>query len=221
MDAPNQYAFKIPGSEPLADENANAHSTDAPAIESGAGRSIGDVTNCMRELKRRKVMKLNPPTLAAVTSDEVSASFVRQVAVASEVASGTYGARLGQPAWAVRMEDRLNQLMNQQKQLTARFDRMEARRFNRGKELDDPLVPLFKVRPGVGPPLPGCQATAVEDAEIGARYPNFPASMNRLNALTRRQISVFAEWSNETFGIVDGDDVSTWRNKFRHFLADS
>jgi len=32
-------------------------------VENGTARSIGDVTNCRRELERLDALKLNPPTL--------------------------------------------------------------------------------------------------------------------------------------------------------------
>ena len=100
----------IPASTALASPAAAGAAQDAPAIAANQLRTIGDVTNCLRETKRRKVLKANePPALTAVTSDEVSRSFVRQVAVAAEGAAGTYGPLPGAPLWAQQMQQAVQQ----------------------------------------------------------------------------------------------------------------
>ena len=107
----NGYQFPIPASQPMADANAAGAALDAPAIAANSNRTIDDLTNCLRETKRRKTLKANPPTLTSVTSNEIAHSTLRQTAVAMELASETYGAAVGAPLWAQQMQANIAQQM--------------------------------------------------------------------------------------------------------------
>ena len=234
----NGYQFPIPASQPMADANAAGAALDAPAIAANSNRTIDDLTNCLRETKRRKTLKanhLNPPTLTSVTSNEIAHSTLRQTAVAMELASETYGAAVGAPLWAQQMQANIAQQtanIAQQMQaniaqqtaniagVSARLDNVEARRFNAAVAYNAELRPLRKVHPGHGNASPGTQVAAHgAEAPVGAVYPNFPVNMNDLMSMTRQDISRLAVWANETFGIRAGDTAIVRCNKFRSFVT--
>ena len=151
----NTFLMAIPASTALASPASAGAAQDANQL-----RTIGDVTNCLREMKCRKVLKANElPALTAVTSNEVSCSFIHQVAVAAEVAAGTYGPLPGTPLWAQQMQQAVQQAVQQAQQHTqqtlqtgfnkqeACSNNLEARLFNRDiREGHIPLHPLYKVR---------------------------------------------------------------------------
>jgi hypothetical protein len=56
---------------------------------------------------------------------------------------------------------------------------------------------------------------------VGTPYPTLgagglaPINLNELNNMTLAQISALAEWANEDFEIIAGDNIAVRRNKLR------
>lgn len=86
------------------------------------------------------------------------------------------------------------------------------------------LTPLLKMTPGAGAALHGVAAAALPVGHpfaIGAPIPSppFPNSVATFATLTLPQISLLAILYNDDFGIVAGDLLPTWLDKFKQFIC--
>jgi hypothetical protein len=223
--AANNYTVNIPPLAPLANpHNANV----AQGVAAGNPRNLADVTGAQRETTARKRLKKSDP--ASVTDNEMAQALVREVAVTAEVSAGVYGgAAAGVAAQLAKLSGQMNAgfaalnagLAALNAGLAAMNATDRARRRNTNIQNDVPLAQLQKVVAGVGPPLPGGIATAPPNAPVGTPYTTLgagglaPIDLNELNQMTLAQISALAEWANEDFEIIAGDNIAVRRNKLR------
>ena len=110
-------------------------------------------------------------------------------------------------------------LTNQILSLMAETSNVRIRRSNRRRN-DGQIAALLKVNAGNGPPLPGQPNAQVIPGAVGNPYPNFPAPMNALVQMSHAEINLLAQWANETFGIIDGDNIGVRRTKLVNFFRE-
>jgi hypothetical protein len=123
MDAPAPtYRIDIPQSDPLADPDAAAWATDAPAIQAGSLRSINDLVLQHRETERRKMIKAGAfplPAASWATSTEIVRSDLREHKLRTEFLAEEEVV----PPWAERLIERIDKM---DAATNERFDAMEA-----------------------------------------------------------------------------------------------
>lgn len=224
------YPTTIPASVPVANAAKLAASgallQDAPAIIEGAPLLLEELSSARLETKRRQIFQdISGIWDYGVSEDEVSASVIREHAIVSAHVTALFGNRPNTDIMAAIAANTAAIVAN-----TARLDNMEIRRRNRdlsashNQHCQDSLCPLVKTRDGVGPPLKIPDGKAVSfsgpSAAIGTPFgAPFPATVKGLYELDHLAIAQLSMRANDTFGIVDGDDIHVRRRKFLYFVC--
>ena len=210
------YASDIPANAQVA-HAATAASLGDPATGHNAEDPIqlSDIGAARLELGKRKLAALNG---GIVTDNELNMSTRRLVHVAAVQGQRAYGGAA--PQWALDMQAGIDAL-------NARMDRLSSQRYNASLSMDTfPLRSLHKIRAGLGATLPGFRGNIpnapTQAAAVGVPCPidhqYMPATYNEVNEITMTRLNRIAMWYNEDFGIQQGDDETTRRNKFKDWL---
>ena len=130
-----------------------------------------------------------------------------------------------------KMQNTINQKFNAVNQrldsMNARLDNVRRRAENLASislpyDTNAQLVPLVKEKPGVGPVLPGDFEPIVIDhpvARVGDPIgQHFPPNVEDLDGLSHAEINFLSQMHNNSFGIVDADDIEAWRRKFEGYI---
>ena len=190
----------------LNDANAAAIAPPATAIVAGTARSFQDATDDCNDTKARK--KLKRADDVTVTDNEIAQAVVCETAVAVEVSSDLYADTIA-PAWAIPLLSLPAQIACMQAQFTN-----HAFSGHGGNPENFVLSQPQKKTAGIGAPLPFHPGGTPFPAGAQA-----PTNRDDIFAMNHAQISALAEWANETFGIVAGDNLTGRRRKLGMFYG--
>lgn len=216
----------IDQTEALANSQARALDTRAPALQDGEVVTAAHVRQAQREHKRRKLIN---EAGAGASADEVSASKIRMRAVEIAAAFEAHGDSLrGGPITQADLDRQTETLTAS---LTASFSAAltaeSARRYNtiilQGVEPSKSTTKFRRIPKTVPHLMPGrviVTPNVPQNPPVGARCPAslFPQNLAALNALNTQQLEDLMTWYNNDFDVQEDDSIEQRRAKFLDFL---